>query len=214
MRRLAAVISLLALVFASTAVAAQRDPRAEKEQLTVADNRLARAIAVRRSDLAPGWTSFRLPADDGERCRSFNPDLSAFTITGKARSGWIDPLGQSVVSLVEVYASRAQAVGDFAAAAKPAAAGCLREALASGVTAGMSFRVVSARMMRAPNAGDRAAAYRLVASVSGNGVRVKLYLDVVVVQRGRSIVALMLTGVQQPVSRRDELARIVAARMR
>lgn len=213
-RLVAALVSSVVLVAASASFAASGDPRAEKERLTPADNALARKAAVRRSDLPAGWRTLALPADDGGRCKSFDPDLSAFTITGKARSGWVDPAGRSVVSLVEVYATRADAAGDFAAAARPAAARCLREAVGAGSAPGASLRVRSARMVRAPRAGDGSAAYRLVASLSTGGLPLELYLDVVVVRRGRTIVALMLTSLHRPLARRDQLARAIAARMR
>ena len=69
-------------------------------------------------------------------------------------------------------------------------------------------------MVRAPPAGDGSAAYRLVASLSTGGLPLELYLDVVVVRRGRTIVALMLTSLHRSLARRDQLARAIAARMR
>lgn len=216
MRRLLAPVLIVALVAVSAASAAERHPHAEKERLTAADNALARSVAVRASDLPVGWRRVALPPDDGSRCKSFDPDLSAFTITGKARAGWVDAAGtgRSVVSLVEVYASRAQAAGDFAAAARPAAVGCLREGLTAGVAGRVPFRVVTARMVPAPRVGDRSAAYRVVVALTPSTLPVRVYLDVVVVQRGRSIAALMLTGIHESLPGRDALARTVAARMR
>jgi hypothetical protein len=125
--------------------------------------------------------------------------------------------GSSVQSMVEVYATKAQAAGDFLAGAKPGQTGCLREALAHAQRQspqGVTLKFASARMLPAPRAGERAAAYRLVGSLGSRGVSFPLYMDLLVVQRGRTIVALFFTGLESPVSGRLKLARTVAARMR
>lgn len=218
MRRLAALLSLLALVLASAAVAAgERNPRAERERLNARDGKLAAAVAVAKRDLGRGWTASRVPKSPGPACKSFSPDLSRFTITGKAHTLFADTRGSSVQSIVEVYANKAQAAGDFVAGAKPGATGCLREAFEYArqqAPKGVTLQFGSARMLPAPKAGQRAAAYRLVGSLASRGVSFPLYLDLLVVQRGRTIVALLFTGLESPVADRLKLARKVAARMR
>lgn len=218
MRRCTLLVSLVALALASAAAAAvDRDPRAEKERLTPAGNALARSVALGRRDLGRGWTASAVPKDDGPPCKSFSPDLSRFTITGKAHTMFADRNGSSVQSAVEVYASKAQAEGDFRAGARPGQARCLREALAhaeSEAPGGVSLRFRSARMLRAPKVGQRAAAYRLVGALEANGVSFALYMDLLVVQRGRTMVALFFTGLERPVGGQLELARKLAARMR
>jgi hypothetical protein len=128
-----------------------------------------------------------------------------------------DARGSSVQSVVDVYATRAQAAGDFLAGAKPAQTGCLREALAYArreVPAGVTLSVVSARMLPAPRVGERAASYRLVGKLESRGVSFPLYMDLLVVQRGRTMAALFSTGFQRPVAGQLALARKLAARMR
>jgi hypothetical protein len=216
-RRLAATVSIVALVVSSAAAAATRDPRAEQLRLNPRDGALARSVALTRSDLGAGWTPSPVPKDEGPACRSFSPDLSRFTITGKAHTMFADARGSSVQSVVEVYATRAQAAGDFLASAKPAQTGCLREALLYArreVPDGVTLSVVSARMLRAPRIGERAASYRLVGKLESRGVSFPLYMDLLVVQRGRTMVALFSTGFQRPVAGQLALARKLAARMR
>jgi hypothetical protein len=214
---LVAVVSLTLL--GSAAAAAEPDPRREKERLTAADMALAGRIALRRSDLSGPWQAYPIPRSDGERltCPGFNPDLSAFTITGKATAAFADPRGSSAVAAVEVYRTRADAIGDFRAGAKPAVAGCLRHVIEQQFRAAgdaFTLRVVSARMVRAPRVGERAIAYRIVASVEAGGAAVRVYLDVLGFQRGRSIVALFFTGAHRPVPGQVRVAQAVAARMR
>lgn len=218
MRRFAACLSLLALVLASGAVAAgELDPRAEKERLNARDNRLAAAVSLTKRDLGRRWNASRVPKSAGPACKSFSPDLSSFTITGKAHTMFADSRGSSVQSVVEVYPNKAQAEGDFLAGAKPGQAGCLREALAHAqrqAAKGVRLKFESARMLAAPKVGQRAAAYRLRGSLGSNGVAFPLFMDLLVVQRGRTLVALFFTGLERPVATQLKLARKVAARMR
>jgi hypothetical protein len=216
-RRLAALAPLLALVVASTALAAgELDPRAERERLNPPDMRLAKAVAPTRADLGRKWTAQRVAKGRAAACKSFAPDLSRFTITGKSHTMFADSRGSSVQAIVEVYASKAQAAGDFEAAAKPGQAGCLREALAQAQAAakGVELTFGSARMLPAPRVGQRAAAYRLVGSLGSRGVSFPLYMDLLVVQRGRTMVALLFTGLERPVADQVKLGRKLAERMR
>ena len=139
-------------------------------------------------------------------CPGFDPDFSRFTITGKSRSAFSSTGGRSVVSLVEVYASRAQAVGDFRLGAQPALARCLRTTLQDAVPAGtnLTLRVRTSRMQPLGGVGENS---------SGN-VSLPLYLDALVFQRGRTITALMFTSAMERVPGQLALARAVARRMR
>ena len=216
-RRTLAVLLTLALAGAFAAVAAAKDPRREQERLRPADMALAGRVSVRSSDLAPGWTQTAVPPDSGTmRCPGFNPDFSRFTITGKSRSAFAASGGSSVLSLVEVYASRGQAVGDFRLGAQPALARCLRSTFEEAVPAGtdVKLRVRSSRMQPLGGVGENGAVFRLVASVSSGNVSVPLYLDALVFQRGRTITALMFTSAMDRVPGQLALARAVARRMR
>lgn len=221
MRRLRVTILLLVLMLTAAAVAgATRDPRDEQIRLNAADNALAKRIALRAADLGGGWQKLGVTQSDDEplRCTSFNPDLSAFTITGKAASASSRGTGASAASTVEVYESRADAIGDFRATAKPPVARCLREVLENqmaGQGGGVfTLRVLSSKVVPAPKVGDRRIAYRLVAQLGMQGVGIPVYLDILAFQRGRSIAALLFTGVSRPIAGRAVAASRVAARMR
>lgn len=211
MRALAALAaSLTALLAASLATAG--GPRDEKVELRAADVALAQRVALRPSDLRGSWRRISVPeAQEGERltCPGFDPDLSRFTITGKATSGFVQSAGASALSVVEVYRSRADAAGDFAAAAKPIVATCLKAQLERELGA-IGATVPVARVVAAPRVGERRTAYRVVARVR----TVSLYLDVVVFQKGRSIAALFFTGATKPVAGQARAAAAVAGRMR
>lgn len=214
--RLAAVLILLALVPA--AALAGTDPRAEQLRLNAADNALARRATVQAGDLSAAWRRVPAGANESEvpSCPGYAPDFSRFTITGKSRSAFQQPTGASIVSSVEVYRSRSDAVGDFRLGTQPAVAGCLKRLLDEEFAdvGAVKAEVVSSRRVPAPRVGERAAAYRLVAEVGVSGTSLKVYIDVLVFQRGRSIAALFFTGAFEPLPGRAALARVVAARLR
>lgn len=200
----------------SAAALASGDPRDEKERLTAADNALARRTVVTARDLGSSWRPAPTSSSDERiQCPGFNPDYSAFTITGKAQSAFVQGSGASVVSAVEVYATRAQAAGDFRVGAKPALARCYGRSLARELgRAGFTTNVVSARMVAAPRVGELRAAWRIVLTASVGVTRTWIHVDVVGAQRGRSIAALVFTGIGEPLAGQAALARRVAARMR
>jgi hypothetical protein len=215
MRISAVLLVLLALVpagFAGT------DPRAEQERLTPADMALARKATLRPGDLAAGWRRISPGSDENKvpRCPGYAPDFSKFTITGKSLAAFQGPTGATILSNVEVYRSRADAVGDFRVGAKPALARCIGLLLNEGApeSQGFTVDVVSSRQVAAPRVGERAAAYRLVAEVSAAAATVKLYVDVLLFQQGRSIGGLVFTGAFEPVRGQAALARSVDARLR
>jgi len=159
-----------------------------------------------------------LPSDDSSlTCPGFDPDLSAFTINGKATATYVHSALAQISSTAEVYASRAQAAGDFKAGARPQLAACLRHVMDAAfrrTTGGLEASVVSSRMVQAPRLGERSAAYRVISKVRVNSLALRAYSDLLVVQRGRTIAALVFTGIDDPVPSQTTYGRIVAARMR
>jgi hypothetical protein len=215
MRRVV-LIPLVLLSLLVVATAAARDPRLEQVRLNPADNALAKRIALTPRDVGVGWRSTTVPdSDDQLNCPGWSPNLSRFTITGKATRAYSQPTGASIVSAVEVYESKADAAGDFKAAATPAVARCLKLALEREFGNGaVPVRVRSAKVVPAPRVGDRRIAYRVIASLNAGGVVLNVYFDVIVVQKGRSIVALFFTAPMKPLARQSRLAAMVASRMR
>jgi hypothetical protein len=208
-----------ALVVVATANAA-RDPRLERLALKPADIRLGKLATVQLSDLSPGWQAVRTPAGDDEApdCPGYRPDFSRFTITGQADSAFESQRGAaSIVSRAEVYETKQDASGDFALSTLPPVARCLgilvlRET-PSG-TNGFAVKVLSSRRVAAPRYGDRSASYRIVTELAQGGRSVKVYLDVAVVLRGRSIGGIFFTGVQQPVADQRRIVTRIATRLR
>jgi hypothetical protein len=216
MRRSALVLIAAVFALGSAAALATTDPHEEQVRLRPADMALARRATIKGSDLLSGWKRTPVGSDDDSKCPEFDPDLSAFTITGKASSLFVQVGAGAVLSAVEVYKTRTQAIGDFRTGAKPALAKCLRHAFEVDFAraAGGTAKTISSRMVPAPRVGERSASYRLVGTLSVKGQRVRVYMDVLAFQRGRSITALFSTGFGGRISGQTVLARVIAARMR
>lgn len=218
MRRFAVAAALCVLSLLVATAASGRDPRLERVQLRAADVALAKRITLKQGDVGASWRQVRIPSSSGERlvCPGFNPDFSRFTISGKASSGFTRPNGASIVSSVEVYESRADAIGDFRVGAKPIVATCLKRWLERELNAGalVEVSVPFARVVAAPRVGERRIGYRIVARLEAASTQLDVYLDVVVVQRGRSIVAFFFTGPKQSLPGQAQIVSAVAARMR
>jgi hypothetical protein len=128
-RRSGVAFALVLLALSAVVSAAQaRDPLLEQLRLNAADVALAKRTVVHRTDVGPGWklTGSGPEQNDEAGCPGFRPDYSAFTITGTATTEFQNQLGSTLLSSVEVYKSRADAVGDFRTGAKPAVARCLQ----------------------------------------------------------------------------------------
>jgi hypothetical protein len=219
MRIVVASLALVTVLAASAAAAV--DPRAEKVRLRPADVSLAKRAVLRQADVGPDWS--RVPTQrrgDGQfSCATFKPDFSAFTVTGQASASFREasPPGAQIDSTVAVFRTQAQAVGDFRLGAKPQLARCLAEELRRAFRsypAGIEGKVLSSKMVPAPKLGERSAAYAITARLSGNGNSLPVFVDVIAVQRGRSIAALVFTGVGGRVPSRQYYAASVSERLR
>jgi hypothetical protein len=223
MRRLRLAAVLLVALSPAAGAGAANDPRDEQERPTAADTAFARRVVLERADLGPGWVLGPAlsggEANEPFSCPGFDPDFSAFTITGEAETSFRHAGGAALFSLAEVFPSRAQAAGDFRTGAKPAVAGCLRfllerELAAAADRAPFRMRVASSTMRRAPGIGERAVSYRVVMRVEAGDRSLPVYVDVLVFQQGRSLGALMAIAPLQPVPAQSRLAAKMVARMR
>ena len=217
MRVLAATVTLVA-VCAAAAVGAT-DPRAEKIRLRPADVSLAKRAVLHQSDVGPDWrrvATKRLPGGQFS-CPSFKPDFSAYTVTGQAWSSFQLAAGAQMDSTVAVFRTRAQAIGDFRLGARPELAACharqIRQAFRR-YPAGIEGRLLSSKMVKAPKLGERSAAYAMTARLSGNGTSLPMFVDILAVQRGRSIAALYFTGVGSRLPSQRYFAATVVGRLR
>ena len=221
MKRAVLLSLACALVATATATAgAARDPRLERLALQPRDVALAKRAVVQRADLPAGWRQLGATPSTQEApdCPGYRPDFSRFTVTGQAETTFASAdATRSIASRTEVYASRSQARGDFALSTGPAVPRCLgvllKRELAQGAD-GIAVDVLTARRVAAPRLGERSAAYRIVVQVGSAARTIRMYVDVAVVLRGRSIGAVFFTGAFRPVPGRAAVLARVAARLR
>jgi hypothetical protein len=191
----------------------------ETERLNRADMTLAKRTAVHKSDLAPGWRLVRSgpPESSDEPCTTFDPDLSAFVLTGKHETSFaLNSAGAQIVSDVGVFRNVRDAAADFKASAKPGLLGCLRAAVLTGLReANVRARITSSRMSTTPRVGAQSVSYHVVVRVDATKSvpRFTMYADVLGFRQGRSQAILTFTAPFTPVRGQAALARTVARRM-
>jgi hypothetical protein len=216
-KRLAPLI--LALFVLPSAALATGGSNDETERLNPADMTRAKRAAVHKSDLGPGWRLVRSgpPKSSDEPCPSFDPDLSAFVLTGKHETSFAQrSAGAQIVSDVGVFRNARDAAADFKASAKPGFLRCLRTAVLQGLRkSNLRGRITSSRMSATPRVGAESASYRVVALVypTKSVPRFTMYSDVIAFRQGRSQAVLLFMAPLAPVRGQVALARLVARRM-
>lgn len=218
MRTIAATLTLLAVVTTTAAVAA--NPRSERVRLRPADVALAKRAVLRQADVGPDWVRVATTrkTDSQFACSSFRPDFSSFTVTGQASASFrSSPPGAQMDSTVAIFQTRAQAAGDFRRGAKPQLAACLADQVRRAFRSypkGVRGRLLSSKMVKAPAVGELSAAYAIAAELTGNGNSVPVFVDVIAMQQGRSIAAMVFTGVGSRLPSKQYYAASVSERLR
>jgi hypothetical protein len=203
--KVVAVVILLALAVAGTALAARGDP---KERFTPADQARARAMVLRVGDLNSAYVVHPAPIGSGGfYCSAL--DESDLTLTGRGSSPIFTATGEFVRSTAAVYATRADANQSWRRAMSPAGEQCQRTELRTELQSS-TMRLVSLKRTPFPPMGTRSVAYRAVATLQG----VHFYVDVVAIQVSRAEAGVIyvnaLAAPQQSEVRR--LAGLVAKR--
>jgi len=212
-RRLLAVSLLASLVVAGIASANHQDPQ---KKLTKADNARARAMLLKRTDLAPGFRAQPSSGEDPHFDCPASVSESDLTLTGEAESPQFR-LGLTFLgSASQTYASVADADASWrrtlsAAGVKCAATLFRREFARQGA------RLVSFRKIAFPRVylSDRTVAFRLKLSATSAQGPVPVFLDLVALARSRAHVSVIVGSALVAPERAYELdlARIVAGRM-
>ena len=209
-QRLLAVALLLLLAGSTVAFAHHLDP---KKQIRPADQAKARAMLVRKSDLGPGVTPQPTNTPDTHlTCEGL--DESDLTVTGEAESPtWAHGVG-FVATVVNVYATVADANASWARGTRGAGTRCLRDQLADEfATQGVALE--SLRNVAFPRLAERTVAYRVTLSGTVQGTTVRVVIDLVILKHSRAQAALYFGSAFAPAAKADEvaLARVTARRM-
>lgn len=207
-RLLAAAVAAVLVATAGTALAARGDPQ---KKLTPADNARARAMLLKKSDLAPGFKVTPSSPEADFYCKAL--DESDLTLAGEAESPSFARSFVYVSSAVQVYESLADASTSWRRGTSAAGGRCARDFFRREF-AKQNIRLESFRRVSFPKTADRSAAWRIKLSGQSQGITVPLVMDVVALMESRAHVSLAFVGMEAvPRAEQLPLVRLVAQRM-
>lgn len=198
---------------------AGQDPRAPREQLVAADMAIARNAVLQASDMQPQWRRVRPPAIGGPGCPQNDPDLSRFTVTGKARS--LFKAGSSrIETRLKVFANGGQAALYFDSTWNRTVLRCVREGVKGDFRrAGLRPRVIYARLLREPPVGSKTVHFVIGYMLTlKDGTKQAYPLDMIAFQSGRAVGLLAFDFIpsfdgSRPCPCELDHARVVASRL-
>jgi hypothetical protein len=214
------IVGVAAGVAASVAVASIADK--EQIHLTNAGQAAARAAVLTKADLgtAPGWTGGAKKPDLSSTppCPGFRPKQSDLVVNGAAETVFKQPAIQFDSEAQVLQTAHMVKLDWQRTVIAPQILPCLRIALAK--SAGTSAHVTSIRRTAFPRVATFTSAIRILLDVktSGSTTPVTVFVDVVLVGRGRTEITLTTTAplLASTAVRAAEirLARILAGRVR
>jgi hypothetical protein len=209
-RRLA-VAAVLAAIFTGCALA-DSGP-SEKRVPDRSDQAWAQRINFTRRDL-PGFVQGPPQASTWQpfTCTQFAPDLSRFTITGRANSRAFSNATTVLISVTQIFRTAHDELADWRLSARREALRCYDVMLENATNTGKG-KITSSAMLPAPHVGDRAVFYRVGAmtSLGPYGRPEKAWLDVLATARGRARAVLAVWTTQKllpPAFEQSLLARL------
>ena len=186
-------------------------------RFTAADQAAAKAVVLKAADLGAGWKggAQKASVEGPPACAGWNPKQSDLVITGAAESEFSAP-GAMVSSSVQVYKTTRMIELDWQRTVMaPEVTKCVSRDVAAGLSDGA--RVVSMKRMSFPKLATYSARYRLVLEDT-KAESLRVLIDVVLVGRGRTSVAITLST---PYANRGEadaaevrLARLMLTRIK
>jgi hypothetical protein len=224
-------VCLLPTLAACLAIAASAEPAAAgendpKQAIKPADQALARTALVTKADLGAGWVvqaSSESTPDPDVDCGGYDPDESHLTVTGDAdgkRLAFSTAQARLFVdSGARVYKSLAQANESWRINSKPGVWSCFGKQLEASSSSTLTIRVRSATAATPPAASaPKRLAGRIVFDMTtkSTGQTVRIYMDVLVLQRGRVQALAYVMSAVRPAATGDRsaLSGILAAKLR
>jgi hypothetical protein len=212
-RLAAALVAAFALIGAAAAATA-KEP---KKDIIPAVQAKAKAMNVKLSDLpaAAGFKAKPASPDTGTpKCSFYNPDQSDLTENGDAKSPEFTlPSSSFVASSVSIFKTASQGRTAYARVVQPKLPLCLAEIFKKGA-APTKVTIISAKERAFPKLAEHSNAYRLLASFKANGRTVKVYFDIVAMNRAKvdAVIFFFGLGGSYNDSFEQRIAQAVAAR--
>ena len=208
---------LVVVVLFTAGLANAASPNDPKKVIVPAVQAKAKAINLRLSDLpaAMGFKAKQASPDTGNpRCSYYNPNQSDLTENGDAKSPEFTLASASFISSsASIFKTATQGRTAYSRVVQPKLPNCLAEVFRKGA-APTKVTIVSSKEISFPKLAERSNAYRIVASFKSGSKRIAVYLDVVVMNRGKVDVVIFFAGIGNFFNSTFEhdLAAIVAAR--
>jgi hypothetical protein len=205
-----AIAAGVALV--AVGVAAAANPHAPRKVIVPAVQAKAKAINVKLSDLpAAAWKVNPPQQDSGTpRCSYYNPDQSDLTENGDANSSQFTLASSSFVSSsTSIFKTAAQGRTAYARVVQPKLPLCLAEVFRKGSGQPRSVTIVSAKARAFPKLAERSNAYRITADFKSGSTAIRVFLDVVVMNRAKVDAVVFFAGIGQAF--KDSFERSVTA---
>jgi hypothetical protein len=208
------VVALSALALACTATAATGDPTPRHTPVGQAS---ALTVLLKQPDLGKGWkaTPPAKPASSSV-CKDERANQSDLTETGYAESSDFS-LGQSeqVSQWARIFKTPAQADSSYMRTVTIALVDCLARELEAASDKKSTIKVTGQYRLPLPKLTSNAAGFRVVAHAKTPDAQFDVYADIVVMQHGRELTTMTMTGFGAPMPDGVEhgLARLVAKRM-
>jgi hypothetical protein len=186
---------------------------------TPAGQAIAGAALLRRADFGRGWREQAPPPAKvpSLTCPQFSPRVTGVTQTGAAASPTFEAsaFGPFVSEIAHAYATPSEETSLWRAVARPGLVVCAADSLRRSGTQGVSFTVTAKGPLRLPGLPAPATAYRVTGTATISYQTIDVYLDLLVVARGRAVAGISLSSFEQPPPPRLEvrLAGTVARRM-
>lgn len=192
------LVAALAVALAVAGVAVAANPHAPKKVIVPAVQAKAKAINVRLSDLPKSLGFKAKPAapDSGTpRCSYYNPDQSDLTENGDANSPEFTLASSSFVSSsTSIFKTATQGRTAYARVVQPKLPLCLAEIFKKGA-APTKVTIVSAKERAFPKFAERSNAYRILAYFKPGTAKIAVYLDIVVMNRGKVDTVVFFAGI-------------------
>jgi hypothetical protein len=197
MRR-ALLVAVCALVGVPAAPAAVGDPLDPKVAITKADQALARAALLRKSDLGQGWTDRSTAQPSSLKqpiCPQLRPNYSKLTLTGHAESVFDNGNGGfQVISDVEVWKTVKQAEQHMGALLKPALPKCIRYSLLKSVGGTQGVTLLPTKARKLGKFAEVSVSYRVPVAIKSGGQTFVVNSDYVFLRKGRTEIYINVTA--------------------
>jgi hypothetical protein len=191
-----ATVACACFLIAPALALAADQPGEPRNRLTVADNRRAKSVVVRRLDLLPSYrvdtTGTALPKIP--RCAAYPGDRADITITGSARVGYTNG-GSTIGSTALFFKNERNLEAYWRKTVRPEYATCFAEYYAKTRRAGVITETIEAAPIKiGPTGASRVAGFRTVTRLSAEGATpFDWYYTTVFVSTGRGL-SIILVG--------------------